>query len=491
MNSAAALGARGYASSAALNSGAVGLRQTQAMQLSPSPDAGAEPRPSRQPRRGSHVPCANMSVSDPLLKQLKDHIFDLRRHCLVLPIDDGNGLLLPFCTTLELIFRKGIQVQRNTPVGAVRRDYWNGFFSVLHLKQVDKLPLRLASSIQTVKDFKKVQTAQGKGRLLLRVLLKRHLLKTAVSCLLQSPSIVAAMYSPSDSILGNEILAEILLSLLHEVDKVSFNISLRNATFLDHTWHLGLYKSFEFVPCDTLGISIGFSAGIPVVTDVEEGSVAGEDDQIQVGDILDDLYGEALRGRKRGTISTLLDHFKGLPVYLSVVKSYQMDGSPYPPVAELLKGLRLAPTRNRDRLTASACSGDVFPDSLGSSGLPVSPPLESAAYQAVYIGKTYVGNAGNVLDIEAAIREVSFKDTDEHVQMGRMPVWVDVSDCHFRVFRRLGKEVLLEKHFTEIASCGKASNFPCIFAVVAGFAPCMPFCEGNPKMAENLFVEEG
>lgn len=415
-----------------------------------------------------------MSVSDPLLKELKDHIFDLRRHCLVLPIDDNNGLLLPFCTTLELIFRKGIQAQRNTPVGAVHRDYWNGFFSMLHLKQKDKLPLRLASSIQTVKDFKKVHTAQGKGRLLLRVLLKRHLLKTAVECLLQSPSLVAAMYEPSNSILGSEILAEILLSLLHEVDKVSFNISLRNATFLDQTWHIGLFKSFEFVPCDTLGISVGFSAGIPIVTEVEEGSVAGEDDQIQVGDVLDDLYGEALRGRKRGTISTLLDHFKGLPVYVSVVKSYQVDGSPYPPVAELLKGLRLTPARNSDRLMASAGRGtaDLFPDSPGSSGLPVTTPLESAAYLAVYIGRTYVGNAGNVLDIEAAIRETSFRDTDEHVQVGRTPVWVDVSDCHFRVFSRLSKEVLLEKHFTEIASCGRASSFPCVFAVVAGETTC-------------------
>ncbi|KAM7296099.1 uncharacterized protein ISCGN_021295 [Ixodes scapularis] len=51
-----------------------------------------------------------MSVSDPLLKELKAHIFDLRRHSLALPVDDANGLLEPFCVTLEKIFRKGLIV---------------------------------------------------------------------------------------------------------------------------------------------------------------------------------------------------------------------------------------------------------------------------------------------------------------------------------------------------------------------------------------------
>lgn len=48
-------------------------------------------------------------------------------------------------------------------------------------------------------------------------------------------------------------------------------------------------------------------------------------DKIQPGDVLDDLYGEPLKGRKRGTISTLLEHFKGMPVYLSVVKVYALE----------------------------------------------------------------------------------------------------------------------------------------------------------------------
>ncbi|KAL3254596.1 hypothetical protein MRX96_054129, partial [Rhipicephalus microplus] len=121
-----------------------------------------------------------------------------------------------------------------------------------------------------------------------------------------------------------------------------------------------------------------FAAGVSVVTQVEEGSVAGEDDKIQVRDVLDDLYGEALKGRKRGTISTLLDHFKGMPVYVSVIKSYQADGTLYPPIANLLKRLRLSPPREKkaQRVFMDWNSPDLFPDSPGASGVPVNTPHE-------------------------------------------------------------------------------------------------------------------
>ncbi|EEC06924.1 hypothetical protein IscW_ISCW004073 [Ixodes scapularis] len=69
-----------------------------------------------------------------------------------------------------------------------------------------------------------------------------------------------------------------------------------------------------------MGLSVRFASGHAVVTHVQEGSIAAEDDQVQVGDVLDELYGEAINGRKRGAISALLSHFEGLPVYASFVK---------------------------------------------------------------------------------------------------------------------------------------------------------------------------
>lgn len=343
-----------------------------------------------------------MSVSDPLLKELKGHVFDLRRHSLALAIDDSNGLLQPFCITLEKILRKGLVAQTSTALGCIHRDYWDCFLSLLHLKEKAGLSLQLRGAIQTVSEFKKVRTTQGRGRLLLRVLLKKKLTRAALERLIGCKELIQGMYCPMKSILGNEILAEILLSLLYEVDKVSFNIVLRNASFLDVTWHLGMYRAYEFVPCTNLGLSVGFSGGHAVVTRVREGSVAAEDDQVEVGDVLDELYGEPLKGRKRGTMSALLAHFEGLPVYVSIVKSYQRDKSVYPPLSGLLRHLGLSsPPSNcspssqedlvkKDLLPWSESAASLLPQL--APGLPINTPLESSAYPAVYLGKSYVGN---------------------------------------------------------------------------------------------------
>ncbi|XP_040068545.1 uncharacterized protein LOC8030090 isoform X2 [Ixodes scapularis] len=451
-----------------------------------------------------------MSVSDPLLKELKAHIFDLRRHSLALPVDDANGLLEPFCVTLEKIFRKGLIAQTPTALGCIRRDYWDCFFSLFHIKDKAGLPFKLSMAIETVSEFKKVRTSQGKGRLLLRLLLRKKLTRTAVEQLLKCRCLLQGVYDPANSILGNEILAEILLSLLYEVDKVSFSFRLRNASFLDTTWQLGVYKAFEFVPCSDMGLSVRFASGHAVVTHVQEGSIAAEDDQVQVGDVLDELYGEAINGRKRGAISALLSHFEGLPVYASFVKSSLPDRSPYPPVEDLLRSLGMAnvyktagndsseePTSDVPLSSPSLILGDF-------DRLPVNTPQESSGYPAIYLGKWYVGNSlmlrrlvacsptkagpswtgigyvhkeissrweGHVLQIERSIGEVTKRIEEQHPFTTRKVI-IDIDDCYIKVLSRFTKEVLLTKHYTEIASCGRRNDMPCLFAIVAGETTC-------------------
>lgn len=418
-----------------------------------------------------------MSVSDPLLKELKAHIFDLRRHSLALPVDDANGLLEPFCVTLEKIFRKGLIAQTPTALGCIRRDYWDCFFSLFHIKDKAGLPFKLSMAIETVSEFKKVRTSQGKGRLLLRLLLRKKLTRTAVEQLLKCRCLLQGVYDPANSILGNEILAEILLSLLYEVDKVSFSFRLRNASFLDTTWQLGVYKAFEFVPCSDMGLSVRFASGHAVVTHVQEGSIAAEDDQVQVGDVLDELYGEAINGRKRGAISALLSHFEGLPVYASFVKSSLPDRSPYPPVEDLLRSLGMAnvyetagndsseePTSDVPLSSPSLILGDF-------DRLPVNTPQESCGYPAIYLGKWYVGNEGHVLQIERSIGEVTKRIEEQHPFTTRKVI-IDIDDCYIKVLSRFTKEVLLTKHYTEIASCGRRNDMPCLFAIVAGETTC-------------------
>lgn len=67
---------------------------------------------------------------------------------------------------------------------------------------------------------------------------------------------LALDYYSTDSILGDEILGEILYSVLLQISKLNFRLNLRNASFLDDTWDLSECMSVEFVPCKTLGISV-------------------------------------------------------------------------------------------------------------------------------------------------------------------------------------------------------------------------------------------
>ena len=71
----------------------------------------------------------------------------------------------------------------------------------------------------------------------------------------RTPFLALDYYSP-DSILGDEILGEILYSVLLQISRLNFRLDLKNASFLDDTWELPECVNVEFVPCKTLGISV-------------------------------------------------------------------------------------------------------------------------------------------------------------------------------------------------------------------------------------------
>jgi len=63
-----------------------------------------------------------------------------------------------------------------------------------------------------------------------------------------------SFYDETVSILGDEILGEIFLSVLLQCSRLQFKLRLYNASFLDDTWMLPHYMKLEFVPCKILGI---------------------------------------------------------------------------------------------------------------------------------------------------------------------------------------------------------------------------------------------
>lgn len=66
----------------------------------------------------------------------------------------------------------------------------------------------------------------------------------------------ATEYYDKDSIVSNEILCQIFISVLLQISKLNFKLDLMNSSFLDDTWELPECKSLELVPCKTLGISV-------------------------------------------------------------------------------------------------------------------------------------------------------------------------------------------------------------------------------------------
>ena len=94
-----------------------------------------------------------------------------------------------------------------------------------------------------------VATPQGCGRLLIRMLLQRNLLDFPVKLLQNNPHVAAKFYEPSVSVLGSEILVQIFCSLVSEISRISFALNLENTEFLDETWKLPVFRSYEFVPC--------------------------------------------------------------------------------------------------------------------------------------------------------------------------------------------------------------------------------------------------
>ncbi|XP_035210918.1 uncharacterized protein LOC118185199, partial [Stegodyphus dumicola] len=168
-----------------------------------------------------------MSVSHPLLKQLKGNIYDLRKHLNKEEIQDFHPNLLPLCQTLEEIFRKGLKTSTSTPFGVMKKDYW---FWIHHLYEHNEkycVPFNLVDTIESVENSKKVHTNIGKGRLFIRTALSKKLLQSFLEFFLKDEVFVFSMYDPETSILGNEILAEILSSLFHEVNKIDFKLELK------------------------------------------------------------------------------------------------------------------------------------------------------------------------------------------------------------------------------------------------------------------------
>ncbi|KAG0721062.1 hypothetical protein GWK47_047209 [Chionoecetes opilio] len=266
------------------------------------------------------------------------------------------------------------------------------------------------------------------------------------------------IYEEDDSIIGNEILGEIFLSLLYQCSHINFDLRLENASFLDETWQLPVYQDHELVPCMDLGLYLGHVCGRAVVVKVEEGSVAAEDNKIEVGDIIAEAFGTCIHGWRRGRVSALLRQNRGLPVSLRVIKGHMGGGAVFPGVVPLLHRLHLDVDRLQDQFRETALN-ETQGTALISNAL-----LEGHVVQ--YCGSISVGVSGDVTHIEHAVSAV--------LSQNREPLTVTLvtGEIGVQAVLKTNRKMVLSHSYTEISSCGRRNDLPDHFAYIAGDTSC-------------------
>lgn len=282
-----------------------------------------------------------MSVSDPLLKQLKALTLEFRLSKGI--VNDKTEKFESFCEILEKIFRKGLKQNGGW---FSKTDYWCWINKLLDNPSNQRMNPIFSMVTDIVKECKKVTNHQGRGRLFIRYALVKKILGLPVELLMKNRLMAETWYHPEHSILGNEILSEIFISLLFEITEIRFLLNLKNSSFLDETWMLPVYKDYELVPCDDIGMTVQYLVGRTLVRNVVPGSVAEEDGKIGCGDVLDELFGISLRDATKTKVQLILRQNNGWPIRLAVTKCHTSDGCIYPPIEELM----ILANMNRDQV---------------------------------------------------------------------------------------------------------------------------------------------
>ncbi|XP_008546819.1 uncharacterized protein LOC103570751 [Microplitis demolitor] len=398
-----------------------------------------------------------MTVSDPLIKDLKGWARKLTEANA--EITDKSTDLLLFCECLEKCLQQGIIHHLNPFSLSKSSEVWDWVEELVE-RHLGELPT-LSLAVEAVSQNEKIQTPGGKLRLFIRICLVKKCLHLPVQLLVRTHGLTRNYYEAT-SILGDEILGEIFLSVLLQISRLKFNLNIRNSRFLDDTWQLPEFRNIELVPCKTLGISICFTKGKALIVNVQENSVAAEDDKVEIGDVLDEINGQVLTTNTRGKLGKLLKKSSGLPINLYIIKKRYKSNDLYGPIASLIKNCGI------DRLKVIlkpqkpvVCLEEKPAD------IEVKKPADNPGYRVTYCGSILIGTAGDVKQIEPAIYKLIKRGDIKFVD-----VKFECLEIGIKVTQESDNSVILNQCYMEISSCGRTANIPDYFAFIAGDKNC-------------------
>eukprot|EP00117_Sycon_ciliatum_P009990 scpid15836/ scgid12063/ FYVE and coiled-coil domain-containing protein 1 len=169
-------------------------------------------------------------------------------------VTDDDVALQRFCTTLEKVLRHGIK-DRITFFGG-QRDYWK------YLSLALESTRSFVTQVKIVQDLDDVQTSQGKGRALIRVMLTEHSLADAVQRAVSDNKLTSEWFQ-SEALLRNEKHSSRLIDQLYELSSVSFLLP-NDGQSLDSAWPTFARRTF------------GMSTNVPIAINPGHGNHSGD-----------------------------------------------------------------------------------------------------------------------------------------------------------------------------------------------------------------------
>ncbi|CAN9508952.1 unnamed protein product [Ophioblennius macclurei] len=403
-----------------------------------------------------------MAPKDPLLGTLKVCVLNLQ--CDGGTVSDSNPHLASCCELLELVLRKGLQ---QPVLSLVQRDYWQCFDQLPHQDICGRVSV-VSLAVEQTRVCRKLLSAQGRGRYLLRLALNRRALPQFFTHLLHTPRVLE-WYSPTVSILRNEEFVEPFMSLLLVLSHMDFKLDMENCSFLDESWLLPVCEIYEVVPCREVGIVLRYLSGRVFVLDLTPGSQAYVDKFVSPGDVIDEINGTSLRNSKNGQAGVVLSRLKGCPLSIRIMRWRARDGTVYRPLIKLLRALRMenpclqlgpasAPqqTHSGDRPTPSMCLKEG-----------------RIVYIVQFLGKANIGMFGGKEVLQHAIPQVLQQNQPSR------EVLLDLKETHLTCTDRNSKLELFEHHYPEISCVGRfAQPDYTIFAFCVADSPETPQSTG-------------
>ncbi|KAM6963922.1 uncharacterized protein LKV04_019888 isoform 2-T2 [Tautogolabrus adspersus] len=402
-----------------------------------------------------------MAPKDPLLGTLKVCVLNLQSDGEI--VTDTNPHLASCCELLELVLRKGLQ---QPVLSLVHRDYSHCFEQITQLDACGRLSA-LSLAVEQTRVCRKLLSAQGRGRYLLRVALSRKALPQFIKHLLHTTRVLE-WYCPQMSILRNEEFLEPFMSLLLVLSHMDFKLDMENCSFLDESWLLPVCETYEVVPCREMGMVLRYLSGRVFVLELIPGSQAHVDKFISPGDVIDEINGTSLRNSKIGQAGVVLSRLKGCPLSICVVRWRAQDGTVYRPLIKPLQALRIENPTLQLGPAPSQCA------TTEHKSAPSQCLKEGRIVHIVqFLGKANTGMFGGKEVLQQVIPLVLQKN------LPSKEVLLDLKETHLTCTDRSSKLELFDYHYPEISCVGRFSQPDyTIFAFCVADSPETPQSTG-------------